>query len=90
MDPRFAEIATALADYFDGLYDGDLDKLRRVFHPKAHLYSATEGPLTDLPLDDYLALVAGRAAPASQGAPRYDRIVSRSSWRSRRAISPTS
>lgn len=76
MDPRFAEITTALADYFDGLYEGDLDKLRRVFHPNAHLYSATDGPLTDLPLEDYMALVGGREAPASRDAPRYDRIVS--------------
>lgn len=76
MDPRFGEVTAALADYFDGLYEGDLDKLKRVFHGHAHLYSATDGPLADLPLDEYLKLVGGRPSPASQDAARYDRIVS--------------
>lgn len=69
------DITTALADYFDGIYEGDTAKLRRAFHAEAHLYSATDGPLTDMSLEDYLALVGGRPSPASRNAPRADRIV---------------
>ncbi len=70
-----AEIATALRDYFDGIYTGDVDRLAHVFHPNARLYSATEGPLVDMSLADYLELVAGREAPAASSQRRYDRVV---------------
>jgi len=76
MDPRFNEITEALADYFDGIYKGEVDKLKTVFLPGAHLYSSTDGEVTDLPLVDYLARVAGRDSPASLGAKNFDRIVS--------------
>lgn len=69
------DITTMLSGYFDGIYEGDTAKLRRVFHAEAHLYSATDGPLTDMSLEDYLALVGGRPSPASRNAPRTDRIV---------------
>ncbi len=72
----YAEIVAALGDYFDGIYEGDVAKLRTVFHPAAHLYSATEGEVVDLPLDGYMELVGGREAPAASKAPRYDRVIS--------------
>ncbi len=76
MDPRFDEITQALTAYFDGIHEGDLDKLKTVFLPGAHLYSSTDGDVTDMPLTGYLDLVGGRDSPASQGAKRYDRVVS--------------
>ncbi len=72
----YPEIAAALVDYFDGIYEGDTAKLRSVFHSAAHLYSATEGEVVDLPLDGYMELVAGREPPAASNAPRYDRVIS--------------
>lgn len=33
----------AVQTYLDGLYFGDVEKFRSVFHPQAQLYSATEG-----------------------------------------------
>ena len=76
MDPRFQEIADALTDYFDGIYEGDVTKLERVFLPEAHRYSATEGEVVDWPLDRYKEVINGREAPAKAGAKRYDRILS--------------
>ena len=76
MDPRFSEISDALADYFDGLYYSDAERLARVFHPKATYACATEGTLTHMTMDEYLPMVARRHSPASRGEQRTDRIVS--------------
>lgn len=75
-DPEFAEIAAALMDYFDGIYESDTTKLDRIFHTEGQLTSVTEGDLVYMSKQDYLGLVAGRASPASQGMNRYDKIVS--------------
>lgn len=64
------EIRAALEKYFDALHEGDVDKVRAIFHPAAHLYSGTGGALVDMPLDDYVGLIAGRASPASHGVTR--------------------
>ena len=76
MDSTYNEIAEALRHYFDGFYEGDTGKLRRIFHPNAHLYSAADGPLADDDMETVYARVAGRASPASRGEARLDRILS--------------
>lgn len=76
MDPRYADVAAALADYFDGLYHSDSARLARVFHPRAHYVCATEGKLTHLAMDEYFPIVDKRPSPASRGEARADRIVS--------------
>ena len=79
MDQAFAifdEITDALADYFNGIHEGDVDKLQRVFHADARLYSATAGDMVKMELSEYMDLVRGRPSPASQGAQRTDRIIS--------------
>lgn len=72
----FAEITTVMADYFDGLYFSDTDRLGRVFHPAAHYVCATEGTLTRLSMAEYFPVVAARPSPAGRSEPRADRIVS--------------
>jgi 4-oxalocrotonate tautomerase len=74
-DDAYAEIAAALDDYFDGLYEGDVAKMRRIFHPCCHLYSAADGRLADDDLDSYLARVASRPSPESLGQRRHDAIL---------------
>lgn len=69
-------IATALEDYFDGLYHGDVQKMRKVFMPQAHLFSAVDSPLLDWSLDHYMEVLANRESPATQGKSRHDRILS--------------
>ena len=75
-DDSIDAITAVLKDYLDGLYDGDLEKFGRVFHPQAHLYSTDGTELTDLPRAEYFAMIEGRRSPREQGLARYDRIVS--------------
>ncbi len=75
-DPSIEEITALLQDYFDGLYDGDLDKFGRVFHPDSHLYSTDGAAITDMPRAQYFEMIAGRDSARSQGLKRHDHIVS--------------
>ena len=75
-DPSVAEITAVLKDYLAGLYDGDLEKFARVFHPASHLYSTDGAELADLPREAYFEMIRGRDSPREQGLRRYDRIVS--------------
>ena len=76
MDHTYHEISQALQPYFDGFYQGDVETLKRIFHPAAHLYSASDGPLQDDPMEAVYTRVAGRAAPAANRQKRLDRILS--------------
>ena len=72
----FAEITAVMADYFDGLYFSDTDRLGRAFHPDAQYVCASEGSLTRLSMDAYFPIVDARPSPASRSEPRADRIIS--------------
>ena len=76
MDASYQEIVEALSTYFDGFYEGDIDKLKTIFHPSAHLFSATDGPLQDDAMAVVYARVADRAKPSDRGQQRLDRILS--------------
>ena len=70
-----AEIATVIQTYFDGLYEGDADKLAAAFHPVAHLYSEKDGGVVDVPREEWFAAVRKRESAASKGLKRDDRIL---------------
>jgi hypothetical protein len=70
------DLRKAVQTYLDGLYQGDTDLFREVFHPEARLFSATGGQLTAFSLAQYLDIVQGRPSPASRGDTRRDEIVS--------------
>lgn len=70
-----AAITAVLAEYFDGLYFGDVSRLAQVFHPRATYATAVGGTLTHLTLDAYLPIVAAREAPAASAQPRRDRVA---------------
>ncbi|WP_395448611.1 nuclear transport factor 2 family protein [Aminobacter sp. UC22_36] len=72
----YAEVAHALADYFDGLYFSDTKRLSRIFHPQAIYACATEGELMHLTMQEYFPIVDKRPSPASRSEPRVDSIVS--------------
>ena len=76
MQTAFAEVASVLSDYLDGLHCSDTARLRRVFHPRAHYVCATEGSLTYRTMAEYFPIVDERPSPASRGEQRADRIVS--------------
>ena len=76
MNQPFDEITETLRDYFDGIYESSEEKMRRAFHPNAHVYSVVDGAIGDSDLDHFVGRVTGHASAASQNATRTDRIVS--------------
>ena len=48
------DIERTVQDYFDGLHEGDADKLARVFHPSASLTWAQDGRLEARPRAKWL------------------------------------
>ncbi|HEX6960061.1 MAG TPA: nuclear transport factor 2 family protein [Ferrovibrio sp.] len=75
--PQAEEIFPVVQLYLDGLYEGDTAKLRQVFHPASHLFSATGGKLVDVPFEQWCAMVQNRPAPRATGQGRqHDRILS--------------
>ena len=44
----FIEIMAILSDYFDGIYEGNTEKLDRVFHPEGQISFVTDGYLNFL------------------------------------------
>ena len=76
MEKNYADIATVLWTYMDGLYEGDLNKLRLAFHPVCHLFSNSEGEFLDWSREKWFEVVEGRDSPKSLGLQRFDRIIS--------------
>lgn len=74
MNAAFQDIPAVLSDYFDALYFCDVEKLQRVFHPKAIYATADETPLLHRTMEEYVPVVAARQSPASRGEPRRDHI----------------
>ena len=70
-----AEIEAVIQTYFDGLYEGDADKLAAAFHPVSHLYSEKDGGVVDVPREEWFAAVRTRESAASKGLERDDRIL---------------
>ena len=69
------DLETALQTYFDGLYEGDTEKLGRIFHDVSHLFSVTDGKLNDLPKAQWFEMVRSRASGKAQDLPRRDWVV---------------
>jgi hypothetical protein len=61
--------------YFDGLYEGDADRLGAMFHPSADLRCVEKGELKVLTVPDWLALVRKRPSAMVEGKKRDDFVV---------------
>ena len=61
--------------YLDGLYEGDVDKIAKAFHPTSSLASEDKGVLTQLPREQWLERVRTRPSGKSQGLARNDEIL---------------
>jgi len=70
-----AEIEAVIQTYFDGLYEGDVEKLASAFHPVSHLYWEKDGGVEDLPREQWFEMVRSRPSGASRGLRRDDRIL---------------
>ncbi|MEO9191511.1 MAG: nuclear transport factor 2 family protein [Acetobacteraceae bacterium] len=76
MADDIAAIHQVLGTYLDGLYEGDADKLGRVFHERAHLFASGEnGALLDWPRAQWFDMVRSRPSPRSRDLPRHDFVV---------------
>jgi hypothetical protein len=73
-DDRIA-IEQTIQTYFDGLYEGDADKLASVFHDASALTYEQDGKVTVLPLAQWLKAVRERPSPKAKGLPRDDAIL---------------
>jgi len=60
---EFDSVMSLVQAYFDGLYQGDVKKLRAIFHPDAFL----KAPGLRRSLEEWLEAVATRLIPAEQG-----------------------
>jgi hypothetical protein len=71
-----SSIEAVVRQYFDGLYEGNADKLGEVFHPTADLRWLEKGELQVLTVPDWLDRVRKRPSAKAEGKPRDDVIVS--------------
>lgn len=75
MSPNRSSVEAVVQSYFDGLYEGDAEKLGDVFHPSADLRCVEKGELKILTVPDWLAWVRKRPSAKAEGKPREDFIV---------------
>jgi ketosteroid isomerase-like protein len=68
-------VEAVIQHYFDGLYEGDADKLGAIFHPTADLRWTESGQLKVLTVPDWMALVRKRSSAKADGKPREDFVV---------------
>ncbi len=64
---NFLEIQQVLDLYFEGIYRGDIEKLRQAFHPKALLFGEVNQSPYFKTLEEYLDIVGNRKCPADLG-----------------------
>ncbi|MEM8684078.1 MAG: nuclear transport factor 2 family protein [Pseudomonadota bacterium] len=67
---KFDELHGVIGDYLDGLYDGDVEKLDRVFHPRAIYATADEAEPLYRNMGEYFPVVAERLSPAERDESR--------------------
>lgn len=61
--------------YFDGLYEGDAEKIGAAFHPTADLRWQEKGELQVLAVPDWLERIHKRPSAKAEGKPREDFVV---------------
>lgn len=72
---RLTTLEAAVQAYLDTMYDGDLDRFDRVFHPTAQLHGWRDGEPVCWPIARYREITAGRASAKASGAPREEAIL---------------
>ena len=68
-------LAVAVENYFETMFDADLDRFDRVFAPNAQLHGLRDGHLRVLPVAEYRNLLASNPSPKSKNAPRQQEIL---------------
>ena len=63
------QVLAVVDAYCRGVYRGDVELLRSVFHPKAALFAEVRGQPYYRALEEYLSVVANRQSPEAAGEP---------------------
>ncbi len=75
-DPETTAIEALVQDYFLGMYEGDVERLRRIFHPQCWLFGESRGASHEFPVSGFLDQFADQPAPKAEGEPFDMRLVS--------------
>lgn len=76
LDENRKQITSVLENYFNGIFVGDVDLLKSVFHPQAFLSGDIKGQPYFKTLDEYLEGVKNRKSPNELGAAFGMEVVS--------------
>ena len=75
-DPETAAIEARVQDYVLGMYEGDVERLRRIFHPQCWLFGESRGASHEFPVSGFLDQFADQPAPKAEGEPFDMRLIS--------------
>jgi hypothetical protein len=66
-----AAIEAIVHEYFHGMYEGDAERLKAIFHEDCRLFGEHKGEKSESHVSDFLAYVASAPVPKNEGEP-YD------------------
>jgi len=69
-------MASTVDHYFKGMYNGDVERLKKAFHPQAQVIGHFQGTLLFNSLEQFLDVVDKAPVPAESGEEYDMRIVS--------------
>lgn len=76
MPSDISAIEAVIQDYFDGLHEGDIPKLRSIFHETCTWYMRDGDTVSALPVSEWLDRLSQAPSAASRNLERSDRLVS--------------
>ena len=68
-------LIAAVENYFQMMFDSDVDRFDQVFAPSAQLHGLRDGNLRILPAAEYRRILASNPSPKSNNAPRQQEIL---------------
>jgi hypothetical protein len=75
-DPESAAIEALVQDYFLGMYEGDIERLRGIFHPRCWLFGENPSGCHEFPVSGFIDQIASGPVPKDEGEPFDMRLVS--------------
>lgn len=69
-------IASAIAGYFDLMYDSDDNRFPDIFHDAALVHGLRDGKLTAWSAAEFRDVMRGRSSPAAMKSPRDQEVLS--------------
>jgi len=75
-DSDAALIKALVQDYFLGMYEGDVERLRRIFNPLCWLFGKNRNGYHEFPVSGFLDQIGNEPVPKAEGEPFDMRLVS--------------